>query len=96
MVYKDLTRARLIPECKRLSDEFDIDNLQELKMIVHQTKEGMHCLHKKYMEDFVYLARHLNNIDSAASGYQKVLEENRKLYNQMQDLKGETQFVINV
>ncbi|KAI5398613.1 hypothetical protein KIW84_064108, partial [Lathyrus oleraceus] len=64
------------------------ENIQELKMIVHQTKEGMHCLHKKYMEDFVYLARHLNNIDSAASGYQKVLEENRKLYNQMQDLKG--------
>lgn len=24
----------------------------------------------------------------AASGYQKVLEENRRLYNQVQDLKG--------
>lgn len=65
-------------------------------MIVHQTKEGMHCLHKKYREDFVYLAKHLNSLASYASGYQKVLEENRKLYNQMQDLKGETQFVFSV
>ncbi|XP_058754347.1 kinesin-like protein KIN-14I isoform X1 [Vicia villosa] len=64
------------------------ENIQELKMIVHQTKEGMHCLHKKYREDFVYLAKHLNSLASSASGYQKVLEENRKLYNQMQDLKG--------
>ncbi|KAL5068788.1 hypothetical protein RYX36_019675 [Vicia faba] len=64
------------------------ENIQELKMIVHQTKEGMHCLHKKYREDFVYLAKHLNSLATSASGYQKVLEENRKLYNQMQDLKG--------
>lgn len=27
-------------------------------------------------------------ISNAASGYHKVLEENRKLYNQIQDLKG--------
>ncbi|RHN80831.1 putative minus-end-directed kinesin ATPase [Medicago truncatula] len=57
-------------------------------MIVHQTKEGMHFLHKKYREDFIYLGKHLQSLTSAASGYQKVLEENRKIYNQMQDLKG--------
>lgn len=27
-------------------------------------------------------------LSNAASGYHKVLEENRKLYNQIQDLKG--------
>jgi kinesin family member C2/C3 len=62
-------------------------------MIVHQTKEGMHFLHKKYREDFIYLSKHLHSLTSAASGYQKVLEENRKIYNQMQDLKGKTQLV---
>ncbi|KAK0600915.1 hypothetical protein LWI29_019570 [Acer saccharum] len=32
--------------------------------------------------------KHLHSLASAASGYQRVLEENRKLYNQVQDLKG--------
>jgi len=30
----------------------------------------------------------LYTLSDAASGYHKVLEENRKLYNQIQDLKG--------
>lgn len=33
---------------------------------------------------------------SQASGYQKVLEENRKLYNQVQDLKGEEEEALFV
>lgn len=35
-----------------------------------------------------WIGRHLHGLASAASGYQRVLEENRKLYNQVQDLKG--------
>lgn len=62
-------------------------------MIVHQTKTGMHFLQKKSQEDFIYLSKHLHGLASAATGYQKVLEENRKLYNQMQDLKGKNQLV---
>ena len=34
------------------------------------------------------IGKHLNGLAGAASRYQKVLEENRKLYNQVQDLKG--------
>lgn len=34
------------------------------------------------------IGKHLNSLASVASRYQKVLEENRKLYNQVQDLKG--------
>ncbi|WJX13335.1 hypothetical protein P8452_03733 [Trifolium repens] len=64
------------------------ENIQELKMIVNQTKAGMHCLHEKYREDFICLGSHLHSLATSASRYQKVLEENRKLYNQMQDLKG--------
>lgn len=47
--------------------------------------------------------RHLFSLAHAASGYHKVLEENRKLYNQVQDLKGMlvsinfyTQFLIQL
>ena len=42
----------------------------------------------KYSEDLNILGRHLFSLAHAASGYHKVLEENRKLYNQVQDLKG--------
>ena len=31
---------------------------------------------------------HIHGLAHAASGYHRVLEENRKLYNQVQDLKG--------
>jgi hypothetical protein len=32
--------------------------------------------------------KHLHILSNAACGYHKVLEDNRKLYNQIQDLKG--------
>ncbi|XP_072052681.1 kinesin-like protein KIN-14I isoform X4 [Arachis hypogaea] len=63
-------------------------SLQDLKTIVHQTKSGVQAMHKKYQEDFLVLCKHVRSLVSAAAGYQKVLEENRKLYNQVQDLKG--------
>lgn len=37
----------------------------------------------------VLLGKHMQILAHAASGYRKVLEENRKLYNQVQDLKGD-------
>ncbi|XP_019440610.1 PREDICTED: kinesin-like protein KIN-14I isoform X2 [Lupinus angustifolius] len=63
-------------------------SIQELKTIVYETKSGMEFLQKKYQEEIIYLSKHLHSLASAASGYHKVLEENRKLYNQVQDLKG--------
>ncbi|XP_072076007.1 kinesin-like protein KIN-14I isoform X3 [Arachis hypogaea] len=63
-------------------------SLQDLKTIVHQTKSGVQAMHQKYQEDFLVLCKHVRSLVSAAAGYQKVLEENRKLYNQVQDLKG--------
>lgn len=35
-----------------------------------------------------YIGAHVHGLAHAASGYHRVLEENRKLYNQVQDLKG--------
>ncbi|XP_019451535.1 PREDICTED: kinesin-like protein KIN-14G [Lupinus angustifolius] len=79
--------------CSRISKQQKLvkqqnENVQELKVMVHQTKTGVQFLQKKYQEEFIYLRKHLYSIASAASGYHKVLEENRKLYNQVQDLKG--------
>lgn len=35
-----------------------------------------------------FIGLHIRGLAHAASGYHRVLEENRKLYNQVQDLKG--------
>ncbi|KAK1583488.1 hypothetical protein Q3G72_024209 [Acer saccharum] len=63
-------------------------NILELKQTLHITKEGVQLLQIKYQEEFNNFGKHLHSLASAASGYQRVLEENRKLYNQVQDLKG--------
>ncbi|XP_050384480.1 kinesin-like protein KIN-14I [Argentina anserina] len=63
-------------------------NIQELKHTLYDTKAGMKFLQMKYQEEFHNLGMHLHGLAHAASGYQKVLEENRKLYNLVQDLKG--------
>ncbi|KAI9080996.1 hypothetical protein K1719_036976 [Acacia pycnantha] len=62
--------------------------IQDLKIITHHTKSGMQSLQKTYQEDLIILSKHVRSLASAASGYRRVLDENRKLYNQLQDLKG--------
>lgn len=63
-------------------------DIQDLKHILQNTKAGMQFLQMKYKEEFENLGKHLHSLAYAASGYQRVLEENRKLYNQVQDLRG--------
>ncbi|TKY52491.1 Kinesin-4 protein [Spatholobus suberectus] len=63
-------------------------DIQELKHTVHTTKAGMQFLQMKFHDEFSNLGRHVHSLAHAASGYHRVLEENRKLYNHVQDLKG--------
>ncbi|XP_051181633.1 kinesin-like protein KIN-14F [Lolium perenne] len=63
-------------------------HVEELKADLQTTKAGVEFIQMKYSEDLNLLGRHLFSLAHAASGYHKVLEENRKLYNQVQDLKG--------
>ncbi|KAK1317036.1 Kinesin-4 [Acorus calamus] len=63
-------------------------DIQELKNVVHTAKAGVHFMQMKFSEDLCNLGKHLHGLANAASGYHRVLEENRKLYNQVQDLKG--------
>lgn len=69
---------------------FDLQHKQikGLRGTVSSIKSGMEQLKLHYSEEFTKLGKHLYTISNAASGYHKVLEENRKLYNQIQDLKG--------
>ncbi|KAL0921927.1 hypothetical protein M5K25_005877 [Dendrobium thyrsiflorum] len=62
--------------------------IQELKCALHFTKTSMEHLKTHHYKEFDNLGNQLRALASAASGYHKVLAENRKLYNQIQDLKG--------
>ncbi|XP_040385227.1 kinesin-like protein KIN-14Q isoform X2 [Oryza brachyantha] len=70
--------------------KFDLQHkqIQELKGALSFVKYGMEQLRLQYSEEFTKLGKHLYSLSDAASSYHKVLEENRKLYNQIQDLKG--------
>ncbi|XP_057540165.1 kinesin-like protein KIN-14I isoform X1 [Amaranthus tricolor] len=63
-------------------------SIEELKQTVFTTKESMKLMQMKYHDEFSILGKHLYSLAHAASGYQRVLQENRKLYNIVQDLKG--------
>ncbi|XVF32826.1 hypothetical protein REPUB_Repub17cG0116200 [Reevesia pubescens] len=63
-------------------------DIQELKHTINSTKAGMQFIQMKFHEEFNNLGMHIHGLAHAASGYHRVLEENRKLYNQVQDLKG--------
>ncbi|KAL6550194.1 hypothetical protein OROMI_020682 [Orobanche minor] len=57
-------------------------------VIVHQQSIHSSTRNSLTSSKGVYRSKHLSTMAHAASGYQKVLEENRKLYNQVQYLKG--------
>ncbi|XP_072961230.1 kinesin-like protein KIN-14F [Typha angustifolia] len=63
-------------------------DIKELKSTLRTTKACMEFMQMKCSEEFSKLGNHLYSLSHSASGYHKVLEENRKLYNQVQDLKG--------
>ncbi|KAK9070833.1 hypothetical protein SSX86_009401 [Deinandra increscens subsp. villosa] len=84
-------------ECERLKlsiakqqrmIEHQHKELQALKNIFSTAKADMQLLTTNYYEEVNNLGKHLLNLAQAASGYRKVVDENRKLYNQVQDLKG--------
>ncbi|KAH9652468.1 kinesin-like protein KIN-14F [Citrus sinensis] len=62
--------------------------LQELKLQYLETKGEVKEIQSNWEEELYRLEHYIKNLEVASSSYQKVLEENRVLYNQVQDLKG--------
>ncbi|XP_075524096.1 kinesin-like protein KIN-14I [Primulina tabacum] len=63
-------------------------DVKMLRQNLSATKAGMQFMQMKFHEEMQNLGFHINGLAQAASGYHRVVEENRKLYNQVQDLKG--------
>ncbi|RHN81075.1 putative minus-end-directed kinesin ATPase [Medicago truncatula] len=83
----DEESQRQLQKQQMLFDQRQRD-IQELKHTVQTTKAGMQFMQMKFHEEFSNLGMHIHGLAHAASGYHRVLEENRKLYNEVQDLKG--------
>ncbi|XP_049412633.1 kinesin-like protein KIN-14F [Solanum stenotomum] len=62
--------------------------LEELKIFCRETKLDVQKYKSGWEEEFRRLVHHIKGLEMASSSYHKVLEENRLLYNQVQDLKG--------
>ncbi|KAL5551636.1 hypothetical protein UlMin_001812, partial [Ulmus minor] len=62
--------------------------LQELRAAVESTKHEVMMTKINYSEEFDYLGLKLKGLTDAAENYHIVLAENRRLYNEVQDLKG--------
>ncbi|XP_071722269.1 kinesin-like protein KIN-14I [Rutidosis leptorrhynchoides] len=92
VIKNELHRVDVVDEAKCLKQRIIFDQqqkeIQELKHILSTTKSGIQFMQMKYQEEFCNLGMHIHGLANAASGYHRVLNENRKLYNQVQDLKG--------
>ncbi|KAA8527097.1 hypothetical protein F0562_008674 [Nyssa sinensis] len=67
---------------------FQQKQLEELKSFFHETKIEVRQSQLDWEEEIKRLEHHIKGLEVASSSYHKVLEENRLLYNQVQDLKG--------
>ncbi|KAI3456773.1 hypothetical protein Pfo_013436 [Paulownia fortunei] len=62
--------------------------LEDLKALFKETREEVHRVQLGCEKELQCLGHHVKGLEVAASSYHEVLEENRILYNQIQDLKG--------
>ncbi|KAK3227352.1 hypothetical protein Dsin_007214 [Dipteronia sinensis] len=62
--------------------------IQELRVAFESIKHEVLKTKRSYSEEFNYLGLKLKGLIDAAENYHAVLAENRRLYNEVQDLKG--------
>ncbi|KAG7956584.1 hypothetical protein I3843_11G131300 [Carya illinoinensis] len=70
------------------SIDYQFGALQELRAALESIKHEVLKTKRSYPEEFNYLGFKLKGLADAAENYHMVLTENRRLYNEVQDLKG--------
>ncbi|XP_060169099.1 kinesin-like protein KIN-14C [Lycium barbarum] len=68
--------------------EFQLGALRELKFASQSIKQEVVKTQRSYAEEFNQLGEKFRALDHAAANYSVVLAENRKLHNEVQELKG--------
>ncbi|XP_022876916.1 kinesin-like protein KIN-14F [Olea europaea var. sylvestris] len=78
--------------CTSIPDIVDLFSqyitFQDLKTLFKETKQEVQWVQLGWGKELQRLEHHFKSLEVAASSYHKILEENRLLYNQVQDLKG--------
>ncbi|XP_054825730.1 kinesin-like protein KIN-14J isoform X2 [Prosopis cineraria] len=69
-----------------LNDQFGA--FQELRAAMESVKRELLKSKRSYSDELKYLGMKLKGLAEAAENYHEVLAENRKLYNEVQDMKG--------
>ncbi|KAK4400803.1 Kinesin-like protein KIN-14J [Sesamum angolense] len=64
------------------------ESLQDLRLASESIKQEVSKIKNVYAEEFYHFGVNIKGLIDAAQNYHSVLEENRKLYNEVQDLKG--------
>ncbi|XWS50729.1 hypothetical protein CRYUN_Cryun12cG0112300 [Craigia yunnanensis] len=62
--------------------------MRELRLTLHSIKQEILKTQESYSKEFNHLEVNLKALADAAGNYHEVLAENRKLFNELQDLKG--------
>ncbi|KAF8396181.1 hypothetical protein HHK36_017794 [Tetracentron sinense] len=68
--------------------EVQENDLLELKVLLSSTRREFDVLQSQLQSDLKQLGSQVQELSTAALGYQRVVRENRNLYNMVQDLKG--------
>ncbi|KAK9714117.1 hypothetical protein RND81_06G072500 [Saponaria officinalis] len=68
--------------------DLQMSGLEDLRSSSVSIKKGMLETQNSYLQELSHVGVKLKNIAKAAQSYHIVLNENRKLYNELQDLKG--------
>ncbi|KAK4795566.1 hypothetical protein SAY86_027892 [Trapa natans] len=86
---REVVQPRVVNGCNHV-DIFHLHgkHIEELKFYHQETKLEIKEIHSIWEEELQRLYDHVKRLEVISSSYQKVLEENRQLYNQVQDLKG--------
>ncbi|XP_057983090.1 kinesin-like protein KIN-14F [Malania oleifera] len=79
-----------VNDCSGHKELIDIQQkkLEELKAFFQDAKLEIKQVQLGWVEELRRLEHHIKSLEVASSSYHKVLEENRMLFNQVQDLKG--------
>ncbi|KAF9604027.1 hypothetical protein IFM89_001387 [Coptis chinensis] len=68
--------------------DFQSNALQELRVASEGIKHEVIKTNESYFDEFSRLGVKLRGLTDATQNYHTILEENRRLYNEVQDLKG--------
>ncbi|KAG5536203.1 hypothetical protein RHGRI_023854 [Rhododendron griersonianum] len=68
--------------------DFQLGALRELKIASQTIKQDTLKIQKSYSDEFLHLGTKLKALADASQNYYAILAENRKLHNEVQELKG--------